>query len=187
MQVTPATSAMPQDRRAVWGQCRRCNSSPLHLSEKTNLFGLYLRKPEVTDSKLCALFHSTKVWVGSSHGPIVAKDPDDNWVSWDFINRSPTYRQPELRCDPKRCRRRVVHRGKHFPRTECLQSRRMSVAKLFSLSELVAMKQKCPPFLVQGQHLKEKRSLHSNVICFLRQRVLLESCHSKSKSFTNPL
>ena len=31
MQVTPATSAMPQERSAVWGQCRRCNSSPLHL------------------------------------------------------------------------------------------------------------------------------------------------------------
>ena len=33
--------------------------------------------PEVADSKLCAHFHPTKVRVGASHGPAVAKDPDD--------------------------------------------------------------------------------------------------------------
>jgi len=31
MHVTPATSAMPQDLSAVWGQWRRWDSSPLHL------------------------------------------------------------------------------------------------------------------------------------------------------------
>ena len=36
-------------------------------------------KPEVTDSKLGALFHAAKVRVGASHGPIVAKDSGE-WI-----------------------------------------------------------------------------------------------------------
>ena len=33
------------------------------------------KKPEITDGKLCALFHTAKVGVGASHSPVVAKDP----------------------------------------------------------------------------------------------------------------
>ena len=137
MHVTPATSAMPQDLSAVWGQWSRWDSSPLHLEKwqiwyfNTNKYGpliinllrLIFCGPQVTDSKLCAHFHSTKVRVGASDGSTVAKDPDDGWVRpfGSLAIFCPTCRQPVLRCGPKRCRRRAVHQGKHFLRRECLQ------------------------------------------------------------------
>ena len=98
MHVTPATSAMPQDLSAVWGQWRRWDSSPLHL-EKWSIWYFDTKKqgplivnlvrhqvklifsgPQVTDRILCAHFHPTKVRVGASDGPAVAKDPDDGFL-----------------------------------------------------------------------------------------------------------
>ena len=53
---------------------------------QVNLIKIYewQARPEIADSKLGSLFHTTKMWVGTSHSSIVAKDPI--WVNSYFLN-----------------------------------------------------------------------------------------------------
>ena len=77
------------------------------------------KRPQVANGKLGAQFHSTKVWVGASQGPTVAKDPGGqshifitNYKQFKTFN---TCTQPSHPCRPRSCRTQASHQWTHSP------------------------------------------------------------------------